>query len=577
MRLSLSFVGAILLGIAPICVVHAQNSQHSAATAIPFPDPVLELAPDDSSVGSPYISLDSWIYPAMMRLQAFGYVDIAYLGLRPWTRLSAANMLAEASNKLADHPNDEEAWSIFQALTREFAPDLKLALEGGRTIGIDRIYNRALGISGSPLRDSFHLGQTIVNDYGRPYEEGFNDVIGIGGYGTGGRFSLDLRGEFQHSPSAAGYSTVQAQTLSAIDLVPFGPNQATISQGPISTINDFRLLEANLSVHLLNHEISFGKSDEWMGTARGGGMAWSNNSENIYSFRINRVEPLSIPGLSRITGPFRYDFLVGSLKGHTDPNDPWVHGEKISFKPTRNVEIGFERTVIWGGKGHVPITLHTFLRSFFSVQAAGGTQKFSRADPGARFGAFDFSYRIPYLRNWVTLYSDSIAHDDVSPISAPRRASVRPGIYLSHFPGMAKLDFRAEAVSTDPPTSRSVGGQFNYHEGVQVQGYTNKGQIFGDWIGREAKGGQLWVNYHLSPREWVQVSYRNAKAAKDFIPGGATQHDFSVEVVKRLRTEVELNAWLQAEEWKAPFLSSGPRSNVSTAVQITWYPKKLEH
>ena len=98
-------------------------------------------------------------------------------------------------------------------------------------------------------------------------------------------------------------------------------------------------------------------------------MAYSNNAENIYSFRINRTEPLFIPLLSYLTGPFRYDFLVGSLKGHTYPNDPWVHVEKISFRPTANLEFGFERTVIWGGKGHEPITLHTFLRSFFSLTA----------------------------------------------------------------------------------------------------------------------------------------------------------------------------------------------------------------
>ena len=72
--------------------------------------------------------------------------------------------------------------------------------------------------------------------------------------------------------------------------------------------------------------------------------------------------------LSRLTGPFRYDFFVGSLKGHCDPNDPWLHTEKINFKPTPNVEFGFSRSTIWGGKGHTPITLHTFLKSFFSFQ-----------------------------------------------------------------------------------------------------------------------------------------------------------------------------------------------------------------
>ena len=34
-----------------------------------------------------------------------------------------------------------------------------------------------------------------------------------------------------------------------------------------------------------------------LGPAQGGALAWSNNAENIYSFRINRVEPLHIPCL----------------------------------------------------------------------------------------------------------------------------------------------------------------------------------------------------------------------------------------------------------------------------------------
>jgi hypothetical protein len=54
-----------------------------------------------------------------------------------------------------------------------------------------------------------------------------------------------------------------------------------------------------------------------------------------------------------------------------NPGDPWVHVEKISFRPTQNLEFGFERTVIWGGKGHGAIT-SKLLKSFFSL---------SRLDP----------------------------------------------------------------------------------------------------------------------------------------------------------------------------------------------------
>ena len=50
-----------------------------------------------------------------------------------------------------------------------------------------------------------------------------------------------------------------------------------------------------------------------------------------------------------LTGPFRYDFLVGSLKGHAYPTT-LVLVEKISFRPTDNPEFGFERTVIWAAR-----------------------------------------------------------------------------------------------------------------------------------------------------------------------------------------------------------------------------------
>jgi hypothetical protein len=289
------------------------------------------------------------------------------------------------------------------------------------------------------------------------------------------------------------------------------------------------------------------------------------------------VEPLHIPYLSALTGPFRYDFFVGSLKGHTDPNSPWVHSETVTFAPTTNVRILFQRTVIWGGEGHEPVTLHTFLRTFFSALDTSGdpTSKNSRNDPGARWGAFDFSWRLPFLRHHITLYTDSIAHDDVSPPSAPRRAAYRPGFYISQFPGLPKLDFRIEAVSTDTSTLRSLQGEFNYFEIIQKQGYTNKGFIMGDWIGREAKGGQAWITYHLSANEWVQLEYLNKKTPKDFIPGGTTQNQFKIDVVKRLRKDVELDAWLQYEGWKAPIYIPGNGINKDTAVafKVTWFPK----
>jgi hypothetical protein len=593
------------------------------------PSPVCAPA----EMGSPYIPVDSWIYSAMMRLYALGYIDEMYLNMRPWTRVSAEHMLEQASAGIQDAEDDKvsgagEADDIYRAVDQFLHADGSgpcLAHQGHTRI--ESAYTRVRSISGTPLRDSFHLGSTIVNDYGRPYEGGFNEYTGASGYVTAGRFAFYIRGEFQGAPSATGYSAAMAQALSTVDgLLYINPanglpyDQATIPAGPISSAADGRFLEAYVSGQVINHVISFGKQDQWMGPARGGSFAYSNNAQNVYGLEINRIEPLHVPGLSRVVGPFRYEFLVGALRGHnfmpnlayvanpspnipnvTNPGNPWIHVEKLSFNPTQNLEFGFERTAIWGGEGHSPVNIRDFLRSFFSVTAGNCPgNKCGAADPGARFGAFDFSYRLPFVRKWLTLYTDSEVHDDVSPVDAPRRAAMRPGIYLSHFPVVPKLDLRVEAATTDPVSSTASArkyGHFMYWEVIERQGYTNQGQISGDWIGREDKGGQAWLTYHLSGNEWIEVNVRNQKATKDFIPGsttidnqtspppcyvatpclengGTTLNDLGFQVVKRIGKDIEINGNFTMEHWTAPIYMTGRQTITTTDIQVTWFPNR---
>jgi hypothetical protein len=582
-----------------------EQTQPAAPVARPFsaskvpslppydPDYDIYANPSDN-LGSTYIPDDSPIYPMALRLYSLGYLDSAFISMRPWTRRSLLHMLEKTHDDIVNFGDDqaEELYvKLEDALTEETPPR---GFMRGRVYGIQSVYTRLMGIHGVDLRDSFHLGQTIVDDYGRPYAPGFNAIVGFSSVNEMGRFSLYIRGEYEHAPSSAGYSLALANQLSCDDQIcPFAPPndpQATIPYGAtVAAQNPFRLQEAVLSFHLLGHEISGGKSDAWQGPGLGGAMGWSNNAEDIYSFRINRIEPMHVPLLSRFLGPLRYDFFVGSLKGHTDPNSPWIHSEMFSFKPTSNFEFAFQRAVIWGGEGHEPVTLHTFLRSFFSVNDTTASEKFSPQDPGARFSAFTFSWRLPFLTHSVTLYTDSEVHDDVTPISAPRRAAFRPGIYISHLPGLPKMDFRAEGFNTDISTLASQNGGFMYVETVQKQGYTNKGFILGDWTGREAKGGQAWLTYNLAPGQWVQAEFLTKETAKDFITNGVHQNDYKIDVVKRIRPDIELHAWVQFERWSAPVAASAigqpthviggplyyatPQHDTTIAAQFTWYPK----
>ncbi len=144
---------------------------------------------------------------------------------------------------------------------------------------------------------------------------------------------------------------------------------------PVPQTNVFRLINANFATSVFNNEFSVGKADDYWGPTQTGSMALSNNAEPIYALRINRVIPLRIPLVSDVLGPFRYEGLFGSLKGHRYPNAPWIQAQKFSFKPTRNLEFGFSRVVIFAGKDHVPLTFGSFWHSFTSFSNVSLAEK----------------------------------------------------------------------------------------------------------------------------------------------------------------------------------------------------------
>ncbi len=115
---------------------------------------------DESAAGSTYIPVDSWVYPALDRLQALGYIDYGYRGLRPWTRSSISRMLDQTAKSHDFTSKDDEAHEIYLAVRKEvdtgthsFADLLK------PRNNLESVYTRLGGIAGTPLRDSFHLGR----------------------------------------------------------------------------------------------------------------------------------------------------------------------------------------------------------------------------------------------------------------------------------------------------------------------------------------------------------------------------------------------------------------------------------
>jgi hypothetical protein len=262
--------------------------------------------------------------------------------------------------------------------------------------------------------------------------------------------------------------------------------------------------------------------------------------------------------------------FVGQFGQSLNPQ-PFIHGQKLNFKPTRNFEFGLSRTTVYGGPGY-PFTWHTFLRSMFSTGNAGAG---SPDKPGDRRSGVDFSYRLPGLRNWLTFYGDGFTEDQFSPIGYPDRSIWHAGLFLSHVPKVPKLDLRAEGVYSDNPLGGNLAPGYFYFNFTWKDGYTNKGYLVGNWIGRAGQGAQAWTNYWFTTRNRLQFNFRHQKISQQFLPGGGSLTDVGVRGDYWLRSNLSVSASVQYERWLIPVIQPNESRNVTGAVEILFQPQKL--
>jgi len=538
--------------------------------------------------GSPYVPLDSWIYPALDRLAAMGLIESGFAGMRPWTRRECARLLGEAEDAVGKSGvENTETAKLVASLEHELHPEVEVSNGAGNSaFRVESIYSRTEHIAGVPLTDGYDFGQTQFNDFGRPYGEGWNTVNGFSTYATSGRWVLYARGEVQTAPSIPALPLSTRQVISGLDLLPLPPGT---SQAPI---RQPALLDAYFGLMFSDWQISFGRQSLWWGTGEGTlnegtSLDLSNNAQPIDMLRITRTTPLKLPSVLGWLGPMKTEFFLGRLSGYEFifsslgligqwdqalPNQPFIHGQNISFKPTPNFEFGFYRTTIFGGEGY-GFTTHRFIASLFDIgnSVAGTANK-----PGKRTSGLDVNYRLPGLRNWATIYADGLAYDEFSPIAYPTWSAWHSGLYFSHFPGLPKLDLRVEGVYTDVPKRGGTNEPGTYYfNGTWRSGYTNNGNIIGSWIGRGGQGAQAWTNYWFSGRNRVQLNFRHQKVSQEFIPGGGTLTDFGARSDYSVRPDLSLGISVQCERWLFPVIQPNASRNVSASLQILFEPQKL--
>jgi hypothetical protein len=367
------------------------------------------------------------------------------------------------------------------------------------------------------------------------------------------------------------------QFIGGVDRAPVVP-PAT----PFSSVDQVQLLDAYAGLTFDNWQVSFGKQSLWWSPMQSGPLMFSDNAEPINMFRISRVSPFKLPSFLGWLGPMRLELFVGQLTGHEFVDDdpagfvgqlgvplgrqPMLHGEKLSFKPTPNFEFSVNETTVFAG-GPTPLTGHNLLKSYsgFAVKNSGDI-----TDP--RSGV-DFSYRVPGLRKWLTFYGDAFTEDEYSPLSYPRKAAIQGGLYMPRIPGIPKLDLRIEGGTTAPVDFPNCAGCFYVNDRYPDGSYVNGGNLMGSWLGRGGQGERVWSTYWLSSRNKIQFQYRHQKVDGDYLPHGGTLNDGGVNLEFQVRPDLTVSGLVQYEKWNYPILSPAVQSNVTTSLQLTFWPR----
>jgi hypothetical protein len=539
---------------------------------------------------SSYVAIDSWVYPVVDRLIALGYIQTGSSTIRPFTRIECARLVAEAHILAVDGDplaGESDVGMMLLDLDREFAHELRVT-DGADSKGgvVERVYARYNGIAGAPLRDSFHFGQTVYDDFGRPYGQGGNAIVGFAAFAEAGPLAVYGRAEYQHAGSSPTYSASATQAILDYDRIneswQLAAGAATppifnFNPAPVSRV---RLVEGYAAVNLANWQFSAGQQSLWWGPNRTTSLILSNNAAAMPMIRVARAKPAQLPGVFSHLGPFRIDaflarqggihyvalgptfVLFGSpQKALTPP--PYIWGLSMSVEPTKNLEFTFAHTVIFAGYGR-PLNLRSFFHTF-SVD--GNAQD---TEPGKRVTEVSFAYHVPGVRHSVIVYTEAMSWDNPVQGHFTERFALAPGVYLPHVPYAKKLDLRLEGAYTALPGIPQSG--YFYANAHYSQGYTNYGQLLGSWIGRQGRGGTATSTYWFSSRTKTTGTYRRMVADQRMIQGGNLS-DYSLSFSWLLNPRIEISTVQQYERWRFPVINEGSKSNFSTTFQLQWFKR----
>lgn len=375
-----------------------------------------------------------------------------------------------------------------------------------------------------------------------------------------------IEGRFQQDGSNAWIEPQAALQLGRwLDLVARPSFRFSSEEVGFQDDTDFEIQRAYAVLHVRAMDLEVGRDSIRWGVGRLGNLLFAGNSEPFNLVRLRNSTPVLMPGILNWMGPTSMEAFATRLDGVQLIPNPYLVGSKVSFKPTRALELGIGYTVEFGGDG-APSNSPLLYFGEFVTDAKNATNRNFIIDARYRFSRLNIE---PYAEILVEDCCDEV-------VVNPRDMQNLFGVHLPSIDGAGKVDMTLEWVRTN---------QITYRHQTFQSGYELRNHIMGHTLGPDGMGVYGEVRYWANADSRLKLSCayetrgRRALTLKDqpivtLVPAyEASESRARAVVAWEHRLPWGRSLWLEAQTgWEHAnnfgFLSGVERDNLLAALGL---------
>lgn len=315
--------------------------------------------------------------------------------------------------------------------------------------------------------------------------------------------------------------------------------------------NDVNVEGSYIAGKAFNQWLVAGQIPTWWGAGHDGSLIRGDASRPVTGFTLQRDEQKAFETkwLSWI-GDWQYQIFAGQLRDYTAVPDAKLIGMRVTAQPKPYIELGFSRTLQWGGEGR---------RESFSdlMEALAGNKdnvyvSQGQYDQSNQIAGFDGRLSLGHLINVpVSIYAQYVGEDESNFL--PTKKMYLAG--LDYSSAYKKMPYQVYAEWADTRTNLETRGISYEHGTTYRDGFYQQGYPLAYPLGGDAQAVSVGGHVHVDKVNSLSGRMMFAKLDKANVNSRQNNYAFPdqdklkfVEMAwtHRITPEVPLkvNAWL---------------------------------